>query len=399
MSKMQNIAILGATGSIGASTLDVIARHPSRFRVTALTANRQVDELAELCRRYRPDYACVADASQGPRLRERLASAGVSCKVLAGEEGLVEIASLRDVDCVMAAIVGAAGLRATLAAAKAGKKLLLANKEALVVAGPVFMETVRANGATLLPIDSEHNAIFQCLPAFAAGELAAKGIRRILLTGSGGPFRERARKELHRVTPEEACAHPNWVMGRKISVDSATMMNKGLEIIEAHWLFGAKPEQIQVVVHPQSVVHSMVEYADGSVIAQLGHPDMRTPIAQALAYPERIDAGVPSLDLFRIGSLDFERPDFERFPALGLAYSALKGGGAAPATLNAANEVAVAAFLEGRLPFLRITAVIEEVLNALGSGPARTLEEVLAADAAARTRASQLVARFDFNAA
>jgi 1-deoxy-D-xylulose-5-phosphate reductoisomerase len=399
MSKIQNIAILGATGSIGASTLDVIARHPSRFRVSALTANRQVDELAELCRRHGPDYVCVADASQGSRLRERLAGAGVNCKVLVGEEGLVEVASLREVDCVMAAIVGAAGLRATLAAAKAGKKLLLANKEALVVAGPVFMETVRASGATLLPIDSEHNAIFQCLPPFATGELAAKGIRRILLTGSGGPFRARARKELHGVTPDEACAHPNWVMGRKISVDSATMMNKGLEVIEAHWLFGAKPEQIQVVVHPQSVVHSMVEYADGSVIAQLGHPDMRTPIAQALAYPERIDAGVPSLDLFRIGSLGFERPDFERFPALGLAYSALKNGGAAPAILNAANEVAVAAFLQGRLPFLQITAVIEETLNACAAGPGRTLEEILAADAAARTKANQLVARFDSNAA
>lgn len=396
---MQNIAILGATGSIGASTLDVIARHPSRFRVTALTANRQVDELAELCRVHRPAYVCVADASQGPRLRERLAGAGVSCKILAGEEGLVEIASLAEVDCVVAAIVGAAGLRATLAAAKAGKKVLLANKEALVVAGPVFMEAVRANRATLLPIDSEHNAVFQCLPPFATGDLSGKGIRRILLTASGGPFRARARTELHHVTPEEACAHPNWVMGRKISVDSATMMNKGLEIIEAHWLFGAKPEQIQVVVHPQSVVHSMVEYADGSVIAQLGHPDMRTPIAQALAYPERIDAGVPSLDLFRIASLGFERPDFERFPALGLAYSALKSGGAAPATLNAANEVAVAAFLEGRLPFLQITAVIEETLNTLGAGPARSLEEVLAADAAARMRAGRLVVRFDSNAA
>ena len=399
MSTIQNIAILGATGSIGASTLDVIARHPSRFRVAALTANRQVDELAELCRRHRPDVVCVADAAQAPRLRERLAATGASCRVLAGEEGLVETACLPGVDCVMAAIVGAAGLRATLAAAKAGKKLLLANKEALVVAGRVFMETVRANGATLLPIDSEHNAIFQCLPPFAAGELAARGIRRILLTGSGGPFRARARTELHRVTPDEACAHPNWVMGRKISVDSATMMNKGLEIIEAHWLFGARPEQIQVVVHPQSVVHSMVEYADGSVIAQLGHPDMRTPIAQALAYPDRIDAGVPSLDLFRIGSLGFEQPDFERFPALGLAYAALKSGGAAPATLNAANEVAVAAFLEGRLPFLQITAVIEETLNALEAGPLRTLEEVLAADAAARMKAGQLVARFNSNAA
>ena len=399
MSAIQNIAILGATGSIGASTLDVIARHPSRFRVSALTANRQVDELGELCRRHRPDTVCVADASLVPRLRERLAAAGASCRILAGEEGLVETASLPEVDCVMAAIVGAAGLRATLAAAKAGKKLLLANKEALVVAGPVFMETVRSSGTMLLPIDSEHNAIFQCLPPFAAGDLAERGIRRILLTGSGGPFRARARTELHRVTPEEACAHPNWVMGRKISVDSATMMNKGLEIIEAHWLFGARPEQIQVVVHPQSVVHSMVEYADGSVIAQLGHPDMRTPIAQALAYPERIDAGVPSLDLFRIGLLGFERPDFERFPALGLAYSALKSGGAAPATLNAANEVAVAAFLEGRLPFLQITAVIEETLNALGTGPLRTLEEVLAADARARTRAGQVVARFNSNAA
>jgi len=397
MSKMLNIAILGATGSIGASTLDVIARHPSRFRVAALTANRQADELAELCRLHRPDTVCLADASQVPRLRERLV--GVDCRILTGEEGLVETASSPDIDCVMAAIVGAAGLRATLAAAKAGKKLLLANKEALVVAGPVFMETVRAGGATLLPIDSEHNAIFQCLPPFAAGELAAKGVRRILLTGSGGPFRARARHDLHRVTPEEACAHPNWVMGRKISVDSATMMNKGLEIIEAHWLFGARPDQIQVVVHPQSVVHSMVEYADGSVIAQLGHPDMRTPIAQALAYPERIDAGVPSLDLFRIGSLGFERPDFERFPALGLAYAALRSGGSAPATLNAANEVAVAAFLEGRLPFLQITTVIEETLDALGAGPLRSLDEVLAADARGRTRASQVVSRFNSNAA
>jgi 1-deoxy-D-xylulose-5-phosphate reductoisomerase len=399
MSTIQNIAILGATGSIGASTLDVIARHPSRFRVAALTANRQVDELSELCVRHRPDYVCVADTSQVARLRERLAAAGAGCKILAGEEGLAEAASLPGVDCVMAAIVGAAGLRATLAAAKAGKKLLLANKEALVVAGPVFMETVRKHGATLLPIDSEHNAIFQCLPPFAAGELAAKGIRRILLTGSGGPFRARARTELHRVTPDEACAHPNWVMGRKISVDSATMMNKGLEIIEAHWLFGASPAQIQVVVHPQSVVHSMVEYADGSVIAQLGNPDMRTPIAQALAYPERIEAGVPSLDLFRIGLLTFEQPDFDRFPALGLAYAALKSGGAAPATLNAANEIAVAAFLEGRLPFLQITAVIEETLNGLASGPLGTLEEVLAADARARVRASQIVARFNSNAA
>jgi 1-deoxy-D-xylulose-5-phosphate reductoisomerase len=399
MSRIQNIAILGATGSIGASTLDVIARHPSRFRVAALTAHRQVDELADLCRRHRPDTVCVADSAHAPRLRERLAGVGVGCRVLAGEAGLVEVASLPEVDCVMAAIVGAAGLPATLAAARAGKKLLLANKEALVIAGPVFMETVRSSGAMLLPIDSEHNAIFQCLPPFASGELVAKGVRRILLTGSGGPFRSRARAELHRVTPDEACAHPNWVMGRKISVDSATMMNKGLEIIEARWLFGASPEQIQVVVHPQSVVHSMVEYADGSVIAQLGHPDMRTPIAQALAYPERIEAGVSSLDLFRIGALSFEQPDFERFPALSLAYAALRSGGAAPATLNAANEVAVAAFLEGRLPFLLITTVIEETLAGLPASPLATLEDVLAADARARVRANQIVTRLKAHAA
>lgn len=399
MTAIQNIAVLGATGSIGASTLDVIARHPERFRVAALTANRHVEELARLCVRYRPDYACVADGSRAPLLRERLAAAGLPCKVLSGEAGLVEIASLPAIDCVVAAIVGAAGLRATLGAAMAGKKLLLANKEALVTAGPVFMDAVRASGAILLPIDSEHNAIFQCLPPFASGELASKGIRRILLTGSGGPFRARTRAELRRVTPEEACAHPNWVMGRKISVDSATMMNKGLEIIEAHWLFGARPEQIQVVVHPQSVVHSMVEYTDGSVIAQLGHPDMRTPIAQALAFPERIDAGVPPLDLARIGALNFEQPDFERFPALGLAYEALKCGGSAPATLNAANEIAVAAFLEGRLPFLHITTVIEEALGSVQASVPATIEEVLAADALARSRANHFVAKLNSNAA
>lgn len=377
----------------------MIARHPSRFRVVALTAHRQAEELAELCARYRPEYACVADESRAPHLRDRLASKGVSCKVLVGEAGLEEVASLPEVDCVMAAIVGAAGLRSTLAAAEKGKKLLLANKEALVIAGSVFMRTVRGAGATLLPIDSEHNAIFQCLPPFASGELASKGIRRILLTGSGGPFRARARAELRRVTPDEACAHPNWVMGRKISVDSATMMNKGLEIIEAHWLFGADSSQIEVVIHPQSVVHSMVEYADGSVIAQLGHPDMRTPIAQALAYPDRIDAGVPPLDFFGAGALSFEQPDFERFPALKLAYAALEAGGAAPATLNAANEVAVAAFLDRRLPFLRITSVIEETLAKAPTGPLASLGDVLDADATARGRAAQLVARFIADAA
>jgi len=399
VSRVQNIAILGATGSIGASTLDVVARHPDRFRVAALTAHRRVDELVELSRRFRPDYVCVADAARVAQLRERLAAVGVSARILSGDAGLVEVASLPEVDCVMAAIVGAAGLRATLAAARAGKKLLLANKEALVSAGPVFMETVRASRATLLPIDSEHNAIFQCLPPFDSGQLPAAGIRRILLTGSGGPFRARPRAELHRVTPDEACKHPNWIMGRKISVDSATMMNKGLEVVEAHWLFGASPEQIQVVVHPQSVVHSMVEYADGSVIAQLGNPDMRTPIAQALAFPERIEAGVSSLDLFRIGALTFERPDFELFPALGLAYEALRNGGSAPAILNAANEIAVTAFLERRLPFLRITTVIEETLASVPVSALATLEDVLAADALARGRACQIVARLHSNAA
>jgi 1-deoxy-D-xylulose-5-phosphate reductoisomerase len=397
--KTQNVAILGATGSIGASALDVIARHPDRFRAFALTANRKVEALAELCARHRPAWAGIADARLAAELERRLRAAGADTKVLAGEAGLAEIASRAEVDAVVAAIVGAAGLRATLAAATAGKKLLLANKEALVCAGPLFMDTVRRHRATLLPVDSEHNAVFQCLPPFASGELAKKGIRRIVLTASGGPFRGRPRAELQRVTPDEACAHPNWRMGRKISVDSATMMNKGLEVIEAHWLFGASAEQIEVLIHPQSVVHSMVEYADGSVIAQLGNPDMRTPIAQALAYPDRIDAGVPPLDLAHIGRLAFERPDLERFPALRLAYDALRTGGSAPAVLNAANEVAVAAFLERRLPFLRMTAVIEETLVSTAATPLATLEDVFAADSAARARAGQIVNRLYSNAA
>jgi 1-deoxy-D-xylulose-5-phosphate reductoisomerase len=307
--------------------------------------------------------------------------------VLAGEEGLVEIASLPGVDCVMAAIVGAAGLRATLAAAKAGKKLLLANKEALVVAGPVFMETVRASRAVLLPIDSEHNAIFQCLPPFASGDLAAKGIRRILLTGSGGPFRARARNELQRVTPDEACAHPNWVMGRKISVDSATMMNKGLEVIEAHWLFGADASQIEVVVHRQSVVHSLVEYVDGSVLAQLSNPDMRTPIAQALAFPDRIDAGVAPLDYSRLAALTFEPADRRRFPCIDLAYAALAADAAAPVALNAANEIAVAAFLRGDARFADIPRACDTVLARRSVAPVVTLDDALAADAEARALA------------
>jgi 1-deoxy-D-xylulose-5-phosphate reductoisomerase len=385
MSRLQNLAILGATGSIGLNTLDVAARHPQRFRIFALSANERIDELAELCLRHQPRYAVVAQALQADALSRRLKPG--TTEILIGPQGLERVAAHAETDCVMAAIVGAAGLAPTLAAARAGKKVLLANKEALVMAGPIFMEAVRAHHATLLPIDSEHNAVFQCLPDSFSGDLGGHGVRRVLLTASGGPFREVALEQLQSVTPDEACAHPNWVMGRKISVDSATMMNKALEIIEAHWLFGAEPEQIQVVIHPQSVVHSMVEYADGSVIAQLGNPDMRTPIAHALAHPERIDAGVGSLDLFRIGRLDFSPPDFVRFPALRLGYRALKEGGTSPATLNAANEIAVAAFLDRRLPFLAITAVIEAVMDELHPRPLASLDDVLDADAAARRHA------------
>lgn len=385
MSAMQNLTILGATGSIGRNTLDVAARHPQRFRIFALSANERIDELAELCLLHAPRYAVVAQADQADALDKRLAPGAT--EILIGPHGLERIAAHPETDCVMAAIVGAAGLVPSLAAARAGKKLLLANKEALVMAGPIFMEAVRTHHATLLPIDSEHNAVFQCLPDSFSGDLGGHGVRRVLLTASGGPFREVALERLQSVTPDEACAHPNWAMGRKISVDSATMMNKALEIIEAHWLFGATPEQIEVVIHPQSVVHSMVEYADGSVIAQLGNPDMRTPIAHALAHPGRIEAGVGSLDLSRIGRLDFAAPDFARFPALRLGYRALNEGGTSAATLNAANEVAVTAFLERRLPFLAITAVIEAVMNELRPRSLNSLDDVLEADAAARRHA------------
>ena len=389
MTRPQNLCILGATGSIGLNTLDVAARHPQRFRIFALSANERIDELAQLCQRHEPRYAVVAQAAQADALARRL-KPGVT-EILIGRQGLERIAAHEETDCVMAAIVGAAGLVPTLAAARAGKKILLANKEALVMAGPIFMQAVRTHHATLLPIDSEHNAVFQCLPDSFRGDLGGHGVRRVLLTASGGPFRDTPLERLRHVTPDEACAHPNWVMGRKISVDSATMMNNALEIIEAHWLFGAAPEQIEVVVHPQSVVHSMVEYADGSVIAQLGNPDMRTPIAHALAYPERIEAGVGALDLFRIGRLSFVAPDFERFPALRLGYRALREGGTSPATLNAANEVAVSAFLDGRLPFLAITAVIEAVMDELGPRPLARLDDVLGADAAARRQAGMQV--------
>ncbi|MCC6472682.1 MAG: 1-deoxy-D-xylulose-5-phosphate reductoisomerase [Burkholderiales bacterium] len=392
---LQSISILGATGSIGRSTLDVVARHPGRFSVCAVAAGSNVEALARIAAQHGVRYAAIGDAGRASELRRRLREFGSRAEVLAGAEGLIGCATLPEADCVMAAIVGAAGLGATIAAARAGKKLLLANKEALVAAGPVFLAALHAGGGALLPIDSEHNAIFQCLPPGSRGNLGVRGIRRILLTGSGGPFRVRSRRELAQVTPAQACAHPTWTMGPKISVDSATMMNKGLEVIEAHWLFEAPPEAIQVVVHPQSVIHSMVEYLDGSVIAQLGNPDMRTPIAQALAYPERIEAGVGPLDLFRVGALEFKAPDFERFPALRLAYASLERGGSAPALLNAANEVAVSAFLARRIPFLEIERVIEATLQGAATGPIRSLEDVMEADRLGREHALRQVARLE----
>ncbi|HKY01679.1 MAG TPA: 1-deoxy-D-xylulose-5-phosphate reductoisomerase [Burkholderiales bacterium] len=390
---MQTITILGATGSIGRSTLDVVARHPDRFRLHALTANRNTADLLDLCRLHRPRYAVMGDAQSATALQRQARAEGLTIDVLHGEKGLVEVATHSEVDTVMAAIVGAAGLQPTLAAAWAGKKLLLANKEALVMAGPIFMAAVQSKDAALLPIDSEHNAIFQCLPRLARGRLDECGVRRIVLTGSGGPFRTRTLGELAQVTPDQACAHPVWSMGRKISVDSATMMNKALEIVEAHWLFGAPPERIEVLLHPQSVIHSMVEYVDGSVLAQMGHPDMRTPIAQALAYPDRIEAGVAPLDLAGIGQLSFEKPDFDRFRALALAFEVLREDGSAATVFNAANEVAVEAFLAGHLPFARITAVIEDTLNAVPSVALESLEDVLDADRRGRVEAAAALNR------
>ncbi len=388
---MQNLTILGSTGSIGTSTLDVVARHPDKYQVIALTAHRQVDLLFRQCVQFKPCFAVLLDELEVAPLRLRLRDAGLKTEVLCGAAALEAVCTLPEVDTVMAAIVGAAGLRPTLAAARAGKKILLANKETLVMAGNVFMDTVQLNGATLLPIDSEHNAIFQALPRGYDGNLKGAGVRRILLTASGGPFRNTPTAELQQVTPEQACAHPNWVMGRKISVDSASMMNKGLEVIEAHWLFNAAADDIQVVIHPQSVIHSLVEYVDGSVIAQLGNPDMRTPIAYGLAYPERIESGVAALDLFKIATLEFSAPDFERFPCLALAYQALRVAGTAPAVLNAANEIAVAAFLDKQIFFLAIARVIESVLNELPVTQVTCLEDVLHADKLARRAASKQV--------
>lgn len=397
MTEKQNLTILGSTGSIGISTLDVVARHPGKFAVVALTARHQVDAILEQCLKFRPKYAVMLELQAAETLSRKLKHAGLDCEVLCGVEEMEKVAALPEVNTVMAAIVGIAGLRPTLAAARAGKKLLLANKESLVTAGPIFMDAVRAGGATLLPIDSEHNAIFQALPQNYAGQPGASGVRRILLTASGGPFRTTPLGELAVVTPDQACAHPNWVMGQKISVDSATMMNKGLEVIEAHWLFNATASQIEVVIHPESVIHSLVEYIDGSVIAQLGNPDMRTPIAYALAYPERIAAGVPFLDLPRLGTLRFEQPDELRFPCLRLAYDALRAGRRAPTALNAANEVAVASFLAGELGFLQIPLLIGAVLEQLDNRPLTDIDDVLDADREARIHAGQWIAKVQKN--
>ncbi|ANJ54528.1 1-deoxy-D-xylulose-5-phosphate reductoisomerase [Pseudomonas silesiensis] len=393
MSRPQQITVLGATGSIGLSTLDVIARHPERYQVFALSGYTRLSELRALCVRHAPRFAVVPEASAARGLQDDLHAAGLSTRVLVGEEGLCHVVADPEVDAVMAAIVGAAGLRPTLAAVEAGKKILLANKEALVMSGALFMQAVRKSGSVLLPIDSEHNAIFQCMPGDFARGLGAVGVRRILLTASGGPFRQTPMAELVHVTPDQACAHPNWSMGRKISVDSASMMNKGLELIEACWLFDAKPSQVEVVIHPQSVIHSLVDYIDGSVLAQLGNPDMRTPIANALAWPERIDSGVPPLDLFAIARLDFQAPDEDRFPCLRLARQAAEAGNSAPAMLNAANEVAVAAFLDGRVRYPEIASIIEEVLNLEPVVAVDDLDAVFTADTKARVLAGQWLSR------
>lgn len=384
----QQITVLGATGSIGSSTLDVISRHPERYQVFALSAHARINELKTLCLRHCPRFAVVANNADAQRLQSDLRAAGLATVVLVGAQGLCEVAAHPDVDAVMAAIVGAAGLESAMAAVTAGKKILLANKEALVMSGALFMRAVREHGAQLLPIDSEHNAIFQCLPCNYANGLAPVGVRRILLTASGGPFRNSSYAELEQVTPAQACAHPNWSMGQKISVDSATMMNKGLELIEACWLFAARPEQVEVVIHPQSVIHSLVDYIDGSVLAQLGNPDMRTPIAHAMAWPQRIASGVAPLDLFALARMDFIAPDLQRYACLRLAIAAAQAGAAAPIVLNAANEVAVAAFLQERIGFTQIPQMIEDVLSMPMSTVVHDLGSVLEIDQQARAYAN-----------
>lgn len=394
--QLQTITVLGATGSIGVSTLDVVARHPQAYRVFALTAERKWQLLATQCLQHNPRYAVIRDAESALLLEQALRQQGCATEVLQGEAALAQVAGHPDVDMVMAAIVGAAGLLPTLAAVKAGKKILLANKEALVMAGNLFTRAVAEHGAVLLPIDSEHNAIFQCLPNhrpdYLSNGLASSGVRKILLTASGGPFRNTPQADLARVTPQQACAHPNWSMGQKISVDSASMMNKGLELIEACWLFNTSPKQVEVVIHPQSIIHSLVEYVDGSVLAQLGNPDMRTPIAHAMAWPERMESGVASLDLLSIARLDFSAPDLHRFPCLRLAQEAAATGGNAPIILNAANEIAVEAFLANRLRFDRIARLIERVLESIPFSEPTTLEHVQAVDVEARVLARQFLA-------
>ncbi|KMQ81254.1 1-deoxy-D-xylulose 5-phosphate reductoisomerase [Candidatus Burkholderia pumila] len=395
----KRLTLLGSTGSIGDSTLDVVARHPDRFSVYTLSAHRNGDKLVAQCLRFQPEVAVVGDADTAAHVSAALHAQSCKTEVMYGTDALVEVASASQCDTVVAAIVGAAGLAPTLAAARAGKRILLANKEALVMSGQIFMDAGRDNGAILLPVDSEHNAVFQCLPPCADKEAQMhSGVSKIILTASGGPFRTREPSTLVDVTPEQAAKHPNWAMGRKISVDSATMMNKGLEVIEAHWLFNLPGEQIEVLIHPQSVIHSMVSCADGSVLAQLGNPDMRTPIAHALAYPDRVDSGVAQLDLAQIATLTFEKPDFKRFPCLALAIQAMEAGGIASAALNAANEIAVEAFLDRRIGFMAISEVVDRVLNALPNTSAAQLDDVLAADANARRLASGFVTELHANA-
>jgi 1-deoxy-D-xylulose-5-phosphate reductoisomerase len=397
VTRKKGVTVLGATGSIGMSTLNVIAMHPSRYKVVALTGNTQVERLFDQCRRFIPERVVMLDAAAAQQLRERIRVAGLPIEVLSGADGLNQVAGLTQADIVVAAIVGAAGLLPTLTAVRAGKRVLLANKEPLVMSGRLFMQEAQRAGSELLPIDSEHNAIFQCLPGLYKAGFNSTGVRKILLTCSGGPFRNTPLAALGEVTPDQACAHPNWVMGRKISVDSATLMNKGLELIEACWLFDTTPEQIEIVIHPQSVVHSMVEYIDGSVLAQLSNPDMRTPIAHALAWPERIESGVMSLDLSAVGRLEFAPPDLARFPCLRLAYDAARLGGTAPAVLNAANEIAVQAFLDRKITFLAIPEVIETTLSAASISQDTQLAAILTEDTRARETAIDCVARLERN--
>jgi 1-deoxy-D-xylulose-5-phosphate reductoisomerase len=390
---VKRIALLGATGSIGGSTLDVIARHPERFRVVALSAHRDVAGLVRCCRSSGAEYAAIADPALEGELVQALRDAGLSTRALAGAAALDTLATLPEVDSVLAAVVGAAGLSSTLAAAGAGKRVLLANKESVVMAGPLLARALAAGGGSLIPVDSEHNAVFQCLPAAYAHDPDRHGVERLVLTASGGPFRGCRAADLQAVTPEQACKHPKWSMGRKISVDSATLMNKGLEVIEAHWLFGVPRERIEVVIHPQSVIHSLVTYRDGSMLAQLGNPDMRTAIAYALAWPERVSAGVAALDLAALGQMTFEAPDTDTFRCLALAYAALAAGGTAPAILNAANEVAVEAFLARRVGFSEIATLVAATLDAIAAGPIATLDDALAADAAARRHCQSAIGR------